>query len=187
MRNLKQLLVLGLLAISLCGQGYANLVYGQYLHHSENDEPTSWTRPIADVWSGDVGYEFNLKGSSLIQVGLGFDENYNPKYGKYEFDPDLGERVQYNLEQSIPLYVRMFWSDRGMTGYGVGPIYSPVKQTFVLDYSRLSYIERLFIRMPWESAGLLDYPDSYPASFMAFYLWKFVIKRVFGFGEVGRI
>ncbi|MBT3575736.1 MAG: hypothetical protein HOB84_08495 [Candidatus Marinimicrobia bacterium] len=136
---LKQILLLGTLAISAYSQGYANLVYGQYLHHSENDEPTSWTKPIAYVWSGDAGYEFRLRGSSLVQVGLGFEENYNPKYGKHTFDPDLGERVQYNLEQSIPFYIRMFWSSKGMTGYGVGPIYSPVKQTFVLDYSGLSY------------------------------------------------
>ncbi|MBC8376839.1 MAG: hypothetical protein H8E26_12400 [FCB group bacterium] len=139
MSTLKQLLLLVMMAVSLCGQGYANLVYGQYLHHSENEEPTSWTKPIAYVWSGDVGYEFNLQGKSLIQVGLGIEENYNSKYGTYEFDPDLGERVQYNLEQSAPLYLRIFWSERGMAGYGVGPIYSPVKQTFVLDYSRLYY------------------------------------------------
>ncbi len=136
---LKQILLLGILAISVCGQGYGNLVYAEYLHHSENDEPSSWTRPLGYLWTGDVGYEFKLRGSSLIQLGFGFEESYNPKYGVYEFDPDLGARVQYNLEQSLPLYLRMFWSSKGMTGYGLGPIYSPVKQTFVLDYSRLSY------------------------------------------------
>lgn len=137
MRALLIMIMVLNLTHGLHGQVYTNFVFGQYLYHSENDEPTTWTQPIGRFYSGDMGYENNLKGHRIVQLGVGYEENFNQLIAKHTTDPDYGSPVRTNLEQSPSIYARIAWSSRGMTGYGFGPVYSPSKHTFSVDLSGL--------------------------------------------------
>lgn len=128
-------LIVSALIQPVFSQSYGNIVFGQYLYHSENDEPTTWTKPIVNFYSCDFGYEFYSTGHRLMQIGIGYEENYSPEIASHETDLDYGNRISYNLEQSIPVYTRIAWSSKGMTSYGFGPIYSPAKHTYTIENS----------------------------------------------------
>ncbi|MBL6964003.1 MAG: hypothetical protein ISR55_09270 [Bacteroidetes bacterium] len=90
---------------------YVSGGYGQFVKHSENDNPITAYQNFEKNVQWSAGAEIPLKQSQFIQVNFGTMATSIP------FKKDGGTVS----EKTFPLDIRLFKSVSKMTGYGLGP------------------------------------------------------------------
>ena len=135
---------------SLPAQFQFSAGYGYLIHHSENDPPTILQTKFNHQYFGDFCFNTRMFTKHVFQFGIGYEERFSEQFENYG-NTDSGDiskiRIGYLSEQTVPIYVRIFWTNNGRTGFGIGPSWSVTRQVYFHDdpyFSALKEIIRIY-------------------------------------------